>query len=94
MSLVPTTPNGLEGFCVITFPSDFDDDVVLLFPNRLSINEDLSFIESLLSVVVLDVTFVGAAVEVNALLDFGFWFSSSDSRRSPNGSSMSKLKWH
>ena len=88
-ALVPIPPprplNGFEEGTVI-FESDFDE--VPVFPKRSSIKEDFSFIALFWSV--LDVTFV--ALVVNGLsLVFGFWFSSSDSSKSPNGSSMSTV---
>ena len=87
-SALPASPpprplNGFDG-AIIIFASDFDEAAVL--PKRSSINDDFSFVELFWSV--LDVTFV--ALVVNGLsLALGFWVSSSDSSKSPNGSSMS-----
>ena len=89
-SVLPPSPpprplNGFEG-AVIIFASDFDEEAV--FPKRSSINDGFSFVVLFWSV--LDVTFV--ALVVNGLsLVFGFWFSSSDNSKSPNGSSMSTV---
>ena len=87
-SVLPLIPppiplNGFEG-AIIILVSDFDEAAV--FPKRSSINEGLPFAEFFWSV--LDVTFV--AFDINGLpLAFGCWPSSSDSSKSPNGSSMS-----
>ena len=89
-SVLPPSPpprplNGFED-AVIIFASDFDEEAV--FPKRSSIKDGFSF--HVLFWSVLDVTFV--ALVVNGLsLAFGFWLSSSDSNKSPNGSSMSTI---